>query len=302
VTEGKVSGNQLARFGLGTAQFGMYYGRYNREGVPSRVSASAILEKAVELGLSCIDTAHSYGEAEAVFGHCSSALGAFSIVTKTPRFPDEGIRADDAQMLRAAFESSLRLMGQSAIDGLLIHHAPNLLADGGDLLYREMACLKEAGLVKRIGVSAYSGDIVEQIHEKFPLDFAQLPINLLDRRLVESGSLSRITRSGIKVHARSAFLQGLLLAEPNSLPLRFEAAKEVLKAFQAACQSAGVTPAQAALHYLQGIPEIEKIIVGVESLTQLTSIFSNFPEETEMCYDELKLNILRIIDPVSWDQ
>lgn len=291
----------LARFGLGAAQFGMHYGRFNRDGVPSGPGARAILQAAAGMGLSCIDTAHLYGESEAVLGSCANELSSFAIITKTPRFPDEKIEIQDAIELRKAFNESLRKMRQKSIDGLLIHHAPNLLAEGGKVLYEEMLGLKAEGLVRRIGVSAYTAEVVEKVHQKFPLDFVQLPINVLDRRLTRSGQLSRLANSGIKIHARSAFLQGLLLATPASLPGHFDSVKDVLKAFHARVASLGMNPAHAALHYLLRLPEIEKIVVGVDSLSQLKNIFDNFPEEIEIDLNEFFTDRVEILNPALWE-
>lgn len=290
----------LSRFGLGTAQFGMFYGRFNRDGVPSRDAACEILSRGTDFGLSCIDTAHLYGESEAVLGSCTDALNSYAIFTKTPHFPNRNINGEDARLLRETFFSSLRLMGKKSIDGLLIHHAPNLLSEGGELLYRELVCIKEDGFVKNIGVSAYTGEIVEAIQHKFPLDFVQLPINLLDRRLIETGSLGRIVKSGTKIHARSAFMQGLLLTDPQALTAHFQPVRETLAAFHAASKSAGVTPAHAALHYLLAIPEIDKVIVGVESVGQLHEIFSNFPEKVDMNYDKFRVDSIEILNPILW--
>ena len=278
----------------------MYYGKFNRDGVPSIESTRKILERASEIGLSCVDTAHLYGESEIVLGSCAKELKSFSIITKTPRFSDEKIESSDAVLFRNAFDASLMKMHQTSIDGLLIHHAPNLLAEGGELLYKEMLKIKEEGFVRRIGVSAYTGEIVEKIHKKFPLDFVQLPINLLDRRLTRNNGLSRIGDLGIKIHARSAFLQGLLLAAPESLSVHFNPVRNILKAFQNKVGLLGISPAHAALHYLLRLPEIEKIIVGVESLTQFEDIFENFPDKVEMDFDEFFLDNIEILNPVLW--
>jgi len=295
-----VSSQLLERFGLGTAQFGMHYGRFNRHGMPSQGDVREILEKAAQLGISCIDTAHAYGESEAVLGRCSATLKQYSIITKTPQFLGAEIRDEDVRFLREAFERSLCLMKQTSVHGLLIHHAPNLLQKNGEFLYREMVRIKEEGLVSRIGVSAYSGDIVEQIIERFPLDFVQLPINVLDRRLTESGSLYRIYESGTKIHARSVFLQGLILASPDSLVKRFHPVRDKLKAFHEAAKLAGVSVAHAAIHYLVGIPEIEKIIVGIDSMSQLENIFSGFPEKIEMNFDKFNVDNVDILNPTFW--
>lgn len=290
----------LARFGIGSAQFGMHYGRFNQDGVPSKESTKNILERACEYSLSVIDTAHLYGESEFVLGQCGRQLDNFHIVTKTPHFSNEAITKADVRLLREAFENSLRLMHLPGVYGLLIHDANNLLAPGSDLLYDELLDLKKEGLVLKIGVSGYSGDSVESIHQRFPLDLVQLPVNLLDRRLTESGALSRLASAGIEIHARSAFLQGLLLADPATLSTHFEAAKPVLVKFHAAAKTAGISSAHAALHYLLAIPEIDRIIVGVESMRQFEQLFDGFPPPPEIDFSEFRIDQVEILNPVLW--
>jgi len=278
----------------------MYYGRFNQEGVPSIESTRKILNRANKYGLSFIDTAVQYGESESVIGQCHDELSHINLITKTPIFSDEIIPYSGALLLRNAFDNSLHSLQLSSVHGLLIHHAPNLLAPGGEKLYEEMLKIKSEGRVRYIGVSAYSGEIVEQIQEKFPLDIAQLPINMLDRRLLTSGTLSRLVASGIQIHARSAFLQGLLLSDPLKLTSQFDAVKEMLTAFHTLCRNAGIKPAHAALHYLLQLPEISKIIVGVESVNQFDDIFTDFPAEIEFDYSNFICDNIEILNPVLW--
>jgi aryl-alcohol dehydrogenase-like predicted oxidoreductase len=290
----------LARIGLGAAQFGMKYGRFNQQGKPSSEELSCILQQAGRYGLTSIDTAHLYGESEQALGVCGAALDAFEVVTKTPRFSDEAIGADDAAALRSAFENSLRAMQLPAVHGLLIHHAPNLLAPGGERLYEEMLALKESKLVKFIGASVYSGEIAEQIHARFPLDLVQLPMNLLDQRPLRSGALTRLAGAGIKVQVRSAFLQGLLLADPNWLGSHFDSAKPVLRRFHAAAESAGISPAHAALQFLLGLREVDRLIIGVDNVIQLDQLFAAFPAPVAIDFTQFALDHAAILNPVLW--
>src|SRR5579872_5168870 len=55
-------------FVLGTAQLGMNYGRVNRAGKPTQQIAIQMLRYAVAYGVTAIDTARSYGDAECVIG------------------------------------------------------------------------------------------------------------------------------------------------------------------------------------------------------------------------------------------
>jgi len=293
-------GNPLARFGLGAAQFGMNYGRFNVHGKPSNEQLAEILLRASDFGLSLIDTAHLYGDSEMALGCCGERLQAFEVVTKTPRFSDEAITAQDAEALRAAFARSLRHLRVKSVNGLLIHHAPNLLAPGGERLYEEMLELKREGLVERIGVSVYSGEIAEEIHALFPMDLVQLPMNVLDQRSIASGALARLADARVRIQVRSAFLQGLLLADPDKLGAHFESVKPVLEKFRAAASAAGVSAAHAALHFLLGRPEIDRVIVGVESAAQLAQLFASFPAAPRIDYAQFAIDDSIILNPALW--
>lgn len=290
----------LARVGLGAAQFGMNYGRFNVHGKPDHQVLSSILAQAARFGLSSIDTAHLYGESEAALGACSDQLGAFELVTKTPRFGEDAIGADDARALRAALLGSLGALRAQRVHGLLVHHAPNLLAPGGERLYQEMLALKGEGLVEHVGVSVYSGEIAEEIHARFPVDIVQLPMNVLDQRPLASGALARLAADGVRVQVRSAFLQGLLLADPATLPPFFDAARPALAGFHAAARSAGVSPAHAALQFLLALPEVDRVIVGVDSVEQLDQLFATFPAPAPIDYDGFAIGEPSILNPALW--
>lgn len=292
--------NLRGRIGLGAAQFGMPYGRFNVQGQPSDSTLAAILGAASEFGLTSIDTAHLYGDSEAALGRCSAHLQSFDIVTKTPRFPDREITAQDAADLTAAFDTSLQRLGLPAVHGLLVHHAPNLLTPGAERLYEAMLELKRLGRIKHIGVSVYSGEIAEEINVRFPMDMVQLPMNVLDQRPLVSGALSRLAAAGIKVQVRSAFLQGLLLADPAKLGPYFEPARATLERFHAAARAAGVSQAHAALHFLLAFPEIDRVIVGVESIEQVEELFASFPAAPSIDYASMRIDVPNILNPALW--
>lgn len=293
-------GSSPARFGLGAAQFGMDYGRFNQHGKPSNKQLEEILTRASDFGLSLIDTAHLYGDSEMALGCCGERLQEFEVVTKTPRFFDEAIKAKDAEALRAAFERSQRHLRMTTVDGLLIHHAPNLLASGGERLYHEMLKLKQSGKVRRIGVSVYSGEAAEEIHARFPMDIVQLPMNVLDQRSIASGALARLANAGVRVQVRSAFLQGLLLADPGRLDSHFASVKPVLEKFHAVASAAGISAAHAALHFLLDLPEIDRVIVGVESAAQLTQLFASFPSAPRIDYTQFAIDDTIVLNPALW--
>lgn len=294
--------NPLARVGLGAAQFGMAYGRFNQQGMPGDADVAAMLARAAQYGLASIDTAHLYGESERALGRCADLLPAFEIVTKTPRFADGAIGAEQARALRAAFSDSLGALRAQRVHGLLIHHAPNLLAPGGERLYDAMLALKGDGVVARIGVSVYDTEIAEAIQARFPMDMVQLPMNVLDQRPLRSGGLARLAAAGVKVQVRSAFLQGLLLADPATLDSHFAGIRAALQRFQQCAHGAGISPAHAALQFLLGNADIDRVIVGVESVAHLDQLFSNFPTPAAIDYTAFAIDQPEILNPALWPQ
>src|SRR5262249_48966545 len=135
-----------------------------------------------------------------------------------------------------------------------------------------MTALKESGSVGRIGVSVYTAAEIDGICRRFPVDMVQLPVSVLDQRLLASGHLRLLKDRGVEVHARSVFLQGLLLSEPENLPDYFRTVRDSLAVFRARASEHGMSAIEAALQFALRIPEIDCVLVGVCDAPQLAQI------------------------------
>ncbi|MDD5176148.1 MAG: aldo/keto reductase [Sterolibacterium sp.] len=289
------------KMGLGTAQFGLRYGISNSGGQTPLQEVARILEFAATEGVHVLDTATLYGNSEKVLGQVLAPNHEFKIVTKTPQYRKETIQKADANLLIETFQASLRNLRQTSVYGLLIHNAYDLLASGGATLYKAMESLKDQGLVRKIGVSVYSGEQIDEILKSYPVDLVQLPVNVFDQRLVHGGHLGRLKKRGIEVHARSIFLQGLLLMEPDSLPPYFATVKEHLQHYREMLGKRHVTPLQAALAFVCNLDEVDVVLCGVENSVQLAQLLmlSKNPLQKEE-YAEFALNDAAILNPTNW--
>jgi spore coat polysaccharide biosynthesis protein SpsF len=63
-----VSGRAVGQMTLGTAQLGLEYGVANRTGKPNRETAAGMVRDAIAHGVTTLDTARAYGDAEEVLG------------------------------------------------------------------------------------------------------------------------------------------------------------------------------------------------------------------------------------------
>lgn len=261
-----------ARIGLGTVQFGLDYGITNAAGRVAAGDAAAILAAADAAGITMLDTAPLYGESEAAIGAALAPDHGFEIVTKTGKFGAFAAGADAADALRAGFAHSLAALGQDRVYGLLFHDPADLIGPLGPVLWREMEGLKGSGLVTRIGVSVYDGEEIDTILERYPIDLIQIPYNSLDHRLIEGGQIARLAGRDVEIHARSLFLQGLLLQPAADIPSRFGGLADAIAAMHAAFEARGLTRLEGVLASAFECDAIARFVLGVTQLSELQEI------------------------------
>jgi aryl-alcohol dehydrogenase-like predicted oxidoreductase len=275
----------MSKLGLGTVQFGQAYGVSNTRGQVPSMEAAAILKRAADAGIGLLDTAANYGAAETVLAELDTA--PFRIVTKTINLKN-GL---DAVLTRA------RQSAQTLKADTLLVHAADDLAD--ENLWPALQRLKTDGVFRKIGISVYVADDPAAITARFKPDVMQLPFSLLDQRLLADGTLARLSKMGVEIHARSLFLQGLLMME--TVPEKLQAAALPLKAIKAKLAEAGVAPLAAALGFVLSRPEIAYGVVGVTSVAELDEIVTaaNQPLPA-LDWASLALQDERILTPSLW--
>lgn len=291
------------KLGIGTAQFGLDYGISNQEGKTPPMEAARILEVAIQHGVRVIDTAPLYGTSEEVLGQTLPLRHHFNIVTKTPQFSKSSITSKEANSLEETFHQSLLNLGLSSVYGLLVHRADDLLVENGHLLMEIMLDLKRQGVVSKVGVSIYNSQEIERVLDKYSIDLVQLPINVLDQRLLLSGHLLMLKNNGIEIHARSVFLQGLLLMQPNSLPSYFDSVKAHLKAYHDAIARQGFSPVEAAIGFVNNLDEIDVVLCGINNCKQLQEVLFAFRKSYTYESQELAryaITDTSIINPSEW--
>jgi len=262
-----------ARIGLGTVQFGLDYGVSNPSGQVSPDEVARILELAAERGCRYLDTAALYGSAETVLGHVLPRQHQFRIVTKTLKVSGEIVTDADVERLHRGFLQSLERLECDSVYGLLVHDADDLLKPGGDKLAELLSTLRSDALVEKVGVSAYHRDQIDRVRQVMNLKLVQIPINIFDQRLIGDNWLSDLHRGGVEIHARSLFLQGLLLMLPEQLDSRFNPIKEHIRAYRRALEEADLTPLQAALRFGLELETIDTLILGTCSRDELAQIY-----------------------------
>jgi aryl-alcohol dehydrogenase-like predicted oxidoreductase len=266
--------NLCQKIGLGTVQWGMPYGIANRTGQTSRAAIAEMLGIARAHGVTLLDTAHVYGDAEHELGQCGAVSAGFDVVTKTVPLKKRTITRDDVTRVGIAFESSLARLKTNHVHALLVHAAGDLLATGADHLWTALQDYRVRLCVTKIGVSVYRPDELRAIMQRYPIDVVQLPYNLYDDRFAREGCFAELKARGIEIHARSAFLQGVLLLPSEELPPYFAAIRDQQARLHGELRALGLTPLEAALGHCLREPAIDRVIVGCETRDQLMQILN----------------------------
>ncbi len=283
------------RLALGTAQFGLAYGIANQTGQVTRPSAKAMLRLAAVKCIDMLDTAIAYGESETCLGEVGTQ--GFKLVTKLPAIP-EGC-ADINEWVDEQVAASLSRLGVNDVYGLLLHRPQQLLESSGEAIYRALQKLKRNGQVQKLGISIYAPSELEMLtHYRF--DLVQAPFNLVDRRLHNSGWLQRLKHHGIEVHTRSVFLQGLLLMSEAAIPAKFESWSGLWRKWHTWLAHHGVSAVQASLAFPLSFPEIDRVIVGADSVSQLEQIISAATNVVPMDLPDLHCDADELINPARW--
>lgn len=290
------------KLGLGTVQFGLNYGATNTTGQVPESDVREILSAAAATGISVLDTAAAYGESETILGRCLADVGSadFSVITKTVPLRTGGIGHDERSRFVQGFDDSLDKLRTSSVAGLLLHHAEDVLVPGGEWLYQQMLEWRQAGKAAKIGVSAYDSAQLEQLFSRYSFDLIQVPISVFDQRLIRSGVLADLAARGVEIHARSIFLQGLVLASPDSLPAHLSALAGPLAHFRQAAAEVNMTPLAASLAYIKQLAEISIALVGVLSVKHLQECVTAYDAACEMNFNEIAVNDAYLLDPRRW--
>ena len=265
-------------------------------GAPPDVETSlAVLERALELGVTMIDTADMYGR-----GHnerliarflarrpSEHARGRIRIATKfgIDRDPEDPYKRginNAPDYIRKACEGSLQRLGVERID-LYYAHRIDPEADIAETM-GVLADLKQQGKIAHIGLCEVSAATLEKAHAIHPVAALQSEYSLWTRD-VEHAILPMCRKLGIGFVAYSPLGRGFLtgaymatghfeagdfrLANPRFQEGNLEKNAEPLAVVRALAEKRACTPAQVALAWLCGRYERLVAIPGTRAVARL---------------------------------
>ncbi len=297
---------------LGTAQLGMKYGIANTTGKPDISEAIYIVRQAIAHGVTSIDTARAYGDAETRIGEAlSGGFADINIVTKLDPFDNLDSDELETNILLAVDASIFRSCNElrkQHLQTLLLHRWQHRFAYK-EAIWRRLLELKKDGFIEKIGVSVYTPiEAIYALNEP-EIEHIQLPFNILDWRWKAAGFPELLVqRMDVVTHARSALLQGLLAADSVAWD-RVEGSDPndwIVKLDKLVKELGRKSRADLCFAYVRSQSWITSIVVGIETRFQLDEnikIFQNTlltDEETQKVEAELSGATEELLNPAKW--
>nr|WP_256127859.1 aldo/keto reductase [Arthrobacter sp. SDTb3-6] len=213
-------GLEVSVEGLGAMGMSAFYG--GRDDAES----SATLNRALDLGVTLIDTAELYGpflNEQLIAKSIGARRAEFTLATKFgSEITDDGGRGPvngSPAYARKALERSLRNLHTDAVDLYYLHRVdPNTPIEE---TVGAMAEFVEEGKVRFLGLSEAAPDTIRRAHAVHPITALQTEYSIFERDPEGNGVLETVRELGIGYVAYSPLGRGFLtgkISTPDDLP------------------------------------------------------------------------------------
>tara|TARA_B100001059_G_C17821185_1_gene578396 strand:- start:54 stop:908 length:855 start_codon:yes stop_codon:yes gene_type:complete len=283
------------KISIGTAQFGFNYGICNKNGIVSKREVKKIFDYSKFVKINSIDTAQGYGKSHKVIS--SFKLKDFQITSKISNIKKIHDQNLDYR-ITLEVNKILRDLNSKKLYALLIHDISQLKSKNGKKFYRILEKLKVKKKFIKLGVSVYTRNELDFVIKNYNIDIVNLPISVANQEFLQKNYLSKIKNKNIEIHARSIFLQGLLLCEYKFLPKKFKNNKFFIEWFKW-LKVHKYNPLDASLEFIKGIKHIDKIVIGIDNFSQLESIVKSYKKNSKLKYKKFFQSSL-LKNPSTW--
>lgn len=282
--------SDLKRICLGSANFGKIYGYKN-----SKVKKKEFLKifKYAKLkNIKYIDTAFSYSNSQKIIGKYSLNL---KIITKIPELPKSA--SNPQNWIKKIISKSLSDLKTKKLYAVLFHYPPYKIEKKIFIqIIKYLEDLKKKKIISKIGISAYNINEIKKSFSIYEFQLVQFQANILDQKILKNAFIKLLKKKKVEIHARSIFLQGMLLSDVSRVPKKFKYLKKPLTYFESWIKMREISKLYACLKYILSFSIIDKIVLGTNNYLQ----FKQTIETIEKING--KLNIPKQLKNISHNQ
>ncbi len=247
------AGLRVSVLGLGAGQIG---------GDLDESEVSALLHGALDLGVTLIDTAPSYGASEDRIGrHLARRRDEFVLSTKGG-YGVDGVPDWTAASITLGVEAALGRLRTDRIDIFHLHSCPREILERGEVV----RALDDAVRAGKVRVAAYSGenDALEWAVQAGVFGSLMCSVNLVDQRVLD-GALASAAQRGLGVIAKRPLANMCWRFRERPIGDYAEVYWERFQSMDGLVQDW----TQVALRFAAFAPGVSSAVVGTRSLAHL---------------------------------
>lgn len=208
----------------------------------------------------------NYGKSQEIIS--SIGKNKFSVITK---FSSLNNTYSD---MKIKFYNTMEKLRTQKLYGVLFHRSEDLLAKSGTSFYKFLEEKKEQNIIQKIGISIYSSQELEFLLDKYNFDIIQAPVNIADTRIINYWKKNESLLKNTELHARSIFLQGLLLKPFEEISSKFYELEPLFNLLKKKSLENNISVSEILFSYVNSINCVDKIIVGLWSMEELQQLIS----------------------------
>ncbi len=255
---------------IGTAQFYKKYGIIKKK--TKKKDVLKIIKYLKKNKIFTLDTALNYNILK-LSKKYNLKIQKFNIITKIPKIASP---YDKLQILKV-LKNDLKTSNIKKYQCIYLHDTINLKKKDIIKSVEFLKSIKRENLTNRIGFSLYNTSDYLKLRKYLKPDQIQIPLNFFDQEFIKKKIQNLLKIDGTKVHARSIFLQGVLLNN-NLKNIKMKLAINKIKNF---CELKNIQLIDACINFILNIKIIDKVVIGVNDISELKRILN---------YKKTKLN------------
>jgi aryl-alcohol dehydrogenase-like predicted oxidoreductase len=261
-------------------------------------AATAVLDKAITLGVNYLDTADIYNDGlnEIIIGKAiKNKREKIVLASKAGnvRKPDGGLAWDPSKKhILNSIEGSLKRLQTDYIDLYQLHGGT--IKDNIDETIEAFELLKQQGKIRYYGISSIRPNVIMEYVKRSSIVSVMTQYSLLDRR-PEEHTLELLYKNNIGVLVRGSVAQGLLINKSAKAYLD-HSTNDVSSIAQAVNKFSGKerSATQTAIKYVLQNKAVTAAVVGMRTVEQVEEAVNtiNTPDLSSSEFDTLK-NVLK---------
>ncbi len=243
-----------------------------------------------------IDTSINYSGVHKILGKLN--LNKIKVITKISIPTNNNINAE--LWIEKIIKNIVRDLKTKSLYCVLIHNSNILLNNKYKKYILNLNELKKKGKIKKIGFSVYNLREAKILLKKYKFDILQVPLNIINQTFCDKNFLQNIRKKNIEIHARSIFLQGILLSKDLRKMKYFKRWRTFWKDYYNWLNKNRISGLTACLSFINGVKNISGYVIGIENEKQFKQVLDCKIKKNLKFESFLSQKNKKLIDPSKW--